>query len=146
MNVLIADKFSDQGMEALRQAGCEVIFDPELKDDALTNAITEVKPSVLIVRSTKVQKPMLEAGTDLKVVIRAGSGYDTIDTATAGDRNVRVCNCPGMNAVAVAELSIGLMISLDRRIVDETVDLRNAMTLARADVVEVKARPKAVDK
>ncbi len=127
MKVLIADKFSDQGMDTLREAGCEVIFNAELKDEELTKAIAEVNPTVLIVRSTKVQKPMLEAGTDLKLVIRAGSGYDTIDTAQAGSRNIRVCNCPGMNAVAVAELSIGLMIALDRRIVDETVDLRNGV-------------------
>ena len=68
MNVLIADKFSDQGMAALRQAGCEVIFNPELKDDALTKAIGETKPAVLVVRSTKVPKPMLEASPELKLV------------------------------------------------------------------------------
>lgn len=127
MNVLIADKFSDQGMEALRQAGCEVIFHPELKEDALTKAIGETKPTVLVVRSTKVQEPMLEASPELKLVIRAGSGYDTIDVPAATERNIRVCNCPGMNSVAVAELTIGLMIALDRRIVDEAADLRRGV-------------------
>ncbi len=127
MRVLIADKFADQGIEALRQAGCEVVCNPELKDDALVKAIGETKSTVLIVRSTKVKPPMLDASEDLKLVIRAGSGYDTIDVAAATERNIRVCNCPGMNSVAVAELTIGLMITLDRRIVDETADLRRGV-------------------
>ena len=89
MNVLIADKFSDTGIEALRQAGCEVAFNPELKDDALTQAIAETKCAVVIVRSTKVQLPMLEASPELKLVIRAGSGYDTIDFAVQAARHYR---------------------------------------------------------
>ena len=127
MRVLIADKFADQGIEALRQAGCEVVCNPELKEDAMVKAIGETKPTVLIVRSTKVKPPMLDASGDLKLVIRAGSGYDTINVAAATERNIRVCNCPGMNSVAVAELTIGLMITLDRRIVDETADLRRGV-------------------
>ena len=127
MNVLIADKFSEPGMEALRQAGCEIIFNPELKEDALIKAISEANPGVLVVRSTKVQKPMLEASPELKLVIRAGSGYDTINVASATKHNIRVCNCPGMNSVAVAELTLGMMIALDRRIVDEAADLRRGV-------------------
>jgi D-3-phosphoglycerate dehydrogenase len=70
---------------------------------------------------------MLEASSKLALVIRAGSGYDTIDVAAATEKNIRVCNCPGMNAVAVAELTLGLMIALDRRIVAQADDLRKGV-------------------
>ena len=127
MKVLIADKFADHGVAAMKEAGCEVTVDPSLKDDALTQAIREAQPEVLIVRSTRVTAEMLDASPAFRMVIRAGSGYDTIDVEAATKRNVRVCNCPGMNSVAVAELTLGLMIALDRRIVDEAQDLRQGV-------------------
>ena len=127
MKVLIADKFDEAGIGRLGEAGCEVICDAGLQGDALTNAIKKSGCQVLIVRSTRVSKAMIDAGAELKLIIRAGSGYDTIDVAAASDRSVRVCNCPGQNAVAVAELTVGLMIALDRRIVDNTNDLRRGV-------------------
>lgn len=127
MKVLIADKFEEQGAAALREAGCEVTLDPGLKDDALTKAMSDTGCNILVVRSTKVRAEMLAASPNLAMVIRAGSGYDTIDVAAATKGNIRVCNCPGMNSVAVAELTLGLMIALDRRIVDEVVDLRRGV-------------------
>lgn len=127
MKVLIADKFEEDGMAALRDAGCEVVFDPNLKDEALVEALKASACEVLVVRSTKVSAAALAASSKLAIIVRAGSGYDTIDVAAATERNIRVCNCPGMNTVAVAELCIGLMIALDRRIVDETCDLRRGV-------------------
>jgi len=127
MKVLIADKFDESGVSTLREGGFEVIADPNLKDDALANAIRETGCKILVVRSTRVERAMLEASPELAMVIRAGSGYDTIDVAAATEKGVRVCNCPGMNAVAVAELTIGLMVALDRRIVAQTDDLRKGV-------------------
>ena len=127
MKVLIADKFQDHGVAALRDAGCQVIVKPGLKDAALADAIREAGCNVLVVRSTKVTPEILAASSHLEVVIRAGSGYDTIAVDAATARGIRVSNCPGKNAVAVAELTIGLMIALDRRIVDETDDLRRGV-------------------
>lgn len=127
MKVLLADKFADAGVASLREAGCEIVLDPNLKDEALVEAIRSSACDVLVVRSTKVNAAMLQASPSLKLVIRAGSGYDTIDVAAATTRGIRVCNCPGMNSVAVAELTLGLMIALDRRIVDETEDLRRGV-------------------
>ena len=127
MKVLIADKFADTGIEALRGLGCDVDCNPDLKGDALTQAVKDANCQVLIVRSTKVDRAALEAGENLKLIIRAGSGFDTIDFEGAAELDIRVCNCPGMNSVAVAELTIGLMVALDRRIVDETVDLRRGV-------------------
>ena len=124
MNILIADKFEDSGIAALKEIGCTVNINPNLDDRTLVAALGEFAPEVLIVRSTKVTAPMFEATARLQLVVRAGSGVDTIDVHAATRHGVRVCNCPGMNSVAVAELTMGLMIALDRRIVDETDDLR----------------------
>ncbi|MCA9254243.1 MAG: hypothetical protein KDA33_01340 [Phycisphaerales bacterium] len=124
MKVLIADKFEKSGLEGLKAAGCNVIFEPDLKDDALTAALKEHDPSVLVVRSTKVTSDMIKACDGLAMILRAGAGYNTIDVEAASARGVAVANCPGKNAVAVAELAMGLMLALDRRIADNTADLR----------------------
>ena len=78
---------------------------------------------MLVVRSTKVTRPMLEKG-NLSLVVRAGAGYNTIDVEAASERGIWVANCPGKNAIAVAELTFGLMLALDRRIVERHDDLR----------------------
>ncbi len=127
MKVLIADKFEEHGIRTLRDAGFDVTQRTGLKDAALADAVRDAACEVLIVRSTKVPKAVLESSPHLALVVRAGSGYDTIDVPAATARGIRVCNCPGKNAVAVAELTLGLMIALDRRIVDETVDLRRGV-------------------
>jgi len=123
MKVLVADKFEKSGLDGLAAAGCEVDFRPDLKDEALTEAIRDSGARILVVRSTKVTAPMLEAG-DLALVVRAGAGVNTIDVATAAARGIYVANCPGKNAIAVAELAMGLILALDRRIADNVADLR----------------------
>lgn len=124
MKILIADKFEDVGIAGLKQITPEVKLEPDLKEASLTQRIAEYDPTVLIVRSTKVQADQLKAAKGLKLVIRAGSGYDTIDVKTAKEKGVKVANCPGMNAIAVAELAMGHILNLDRRIADNVADLR----------------------
>jgi D-3-phosphoglycerate dehydrogenase len=123
MRVLIADKFEQSGRAGLQAIGCEVSFQPDLKDDALVAAIGEYKPDVLVVRGTKVTEPMLAAGP-LKLIVRAGAGYNTIDVAAASRRGIYVSNCPGKNSIAVAELAFALILALDRRIADAVIALR----------------------
>ena len=123
MKVLVADKFEKSGIEGLKAAGCEVVYDPELKDEALADAIGRSGADVLVVRATKVTAPMLDAGR-LSLVVRAGAGYNTIDVAGASTRGIYVSNCPGKNAIAVAELAFGLILALDRRIPDNVAELR----------------------
>ena len=94
MRVLIADKFEQSGRDGLVAAGCEVIYSPGLKDDALAAEVGRVQPDALIVRSTKVSEAILSAGP-LKLVVRAGAGYNTIDVAAASRRGIYVSNCPG---------------------------------------------------
>lgn len=123
MRVLIADKFEQSGRDGLAALGCDVRYQPDLKDDALTEAVRSEHPDVLIVRSTKVTEPMLDAGP-LKLIVRAGAGYNTIDVAAASRRGIYVSNCPGQNSAAVAELAFGLILALDRRIPDSVAELR----------------------
>jgi D-3-phosphoglycerate dehydrogenase len=123
MKVLVADKFEQSGIDGLKAAGCEVIYQPDLKDDTLTQALRETKADVLVVRSTSVTAAMLETGS-LSLVVRAGAGYNTIDVATASKRGIYVSNCPGKNAIAVAELAFALLLSLDRRVPDNVAELR----------------------
>src|ERR1700682_1393934 len=123
MHVLIADKFEQSGRDGLEALGCEITFQPDLKDDALVAAIAEQKPDVLVVRGTKVTEPMLAAGP-LKLILRAGAGYNTIDVAAASQRGIYVSNCPGKNSIAVAELAFALILALDRRIADNVISLR----------------------
>jgi D-3-phosphoglycerate dehydrogenase len=123
MKVLIADKFEKSGIDGLQAAGCEVIFEPDLKDDTLVEALKRTGAEVLVVRSTAVTEAMLASGS-LALVVRAGAGYNTIDVKAASRRGIYVSNCPGKNSIAVAELALGLIIALDRRIPDNVAELR----------------------
>jgi D-3-phosphoglycerate dehydrogenase len=123
MLVLIADKFEQSGRDGLKAIGCEILFQPDLKDDALVEAIRTQNPDVLVVRGTKVTEATLAAG-QIKLVVRAGAGFNTIDVAAASRRGIYVSNCPGKNSIAVAELAFALILALDRRIADNVVSLR----------------------
>jgi len=123
MKVLVADKFEQSGIDGLKAAGCDVVYSPDLKDETLTQALRETSADVLVVRSTAVTAPMLETGS-LSLVVRAGAGYNTIDVVTASKRGIYVSNCPGKNAIAVAELAFALVLALDRRVPDNVADLR----------------------
>ncbi|MCX6550047.1 MAG: 3-phosphoglycerate dehydrogenase family protein [Acidobacteria bacterium] len=123
MKVLIADRFEQSGIDALRALGLDVLFQPELKEAALAEALGTTKTDVLVVRSTKVTDAIMEAST-LSLIVRAGAGYDTIDVKSASRRGIYVSNCPGKNSIAVAELAFGLILALDRRIPDNVFDLR----------------------
>ena len=123
MRVLIADKFEQSGRDGLQSLGCETSYQPDLKDDALVDAIRKEAPDVLVVRGTKVTEPMLDAGP-VKLVVRAGAGFNTIDVSAASKRGIYVSNCPGKNSIAVAELAFALILALDRRIADNVIALR----------------------
>jgi D-3-phosphoglycerate dehydrogenase len=123
VRVLIADKFEESGQEGLKSIGCEVIYLPGLTEQALPSEVERLRPDVLVVRSKKVSEAALNAGA-LKLVVRAGAGYNTIDVAAASRRGIYVSNCPGKNSIAVAELAFALILALDRRLADNVISLR----------------------
>lgn len=124
MKILIADKFEAWGLDQLKGIAGAVAYEPGLKGDALKQRVAELPAELLIVRSCKVPADVINAGVKLMGVIRAGSGYDTIDVEAASKRGVMVANCPGMNANAVSELTIGVMLALDRKIPENVQEFR----------------------
>jgi D-3-phosphoglycerate dehydrogenase len=122
MRILVADKFESVGLEGLKGLGCEVDYQPDLKGDALGEAVRESQAEILVVRSTEVPEQAME-GSRLAVIIRAGAGYNTIDVSAASRLGIYVTNCPGKNSQAVAELAFGLLIAVDRHIAECAIDL-----------------------
>ncbi|MEM6336094.1 MAG: phosphoglycerate dehydrogenase, partial [Bacteroidota bacterium] len=125
MTILIADRVDDSCAEALRAAGHRVVSDANLKGQALVDALRANWPTVLVVRSTQVTAEHLDAVSSLELVVRSGAGTDTIDVEGASQRGIFVANCPGQNAIAVAELTMALLLALDRRIPDNVITARS---------------------
>jgi len=122
MQILFADKFPANYLSAVESLGHVYVVEPSLDGAALLGRIGEF--DALVVRSTEVSARTIAAADSLKLVIRAGAGTNTIDKSAAAARGIRVCNVPGKNAAAVAELALGLMLSIDRNIPDNVADLR----------------------
>ncbi len=124
MKVLISDSLSEKAVEILEKAeGIECVFDPKITPEDLLKTIGEYDG--LAVRSrTKVTKEVLEAGTKLKVVGRAGIGVDNIDIAEATKNGVIVMNTPGGNTTTTAEHAISMMMALARKIPQATSSMK----------------------
>ena len=122
MRILIADTFSEAHVEQLTAFGHEVVVEPSFDVETLPAAIAG--HDVLVVRSTRVDEATFVAADRLALIVRAGAGVNTIDVQAAADRGVVVSNTPGKNAIAVAELTMGLMSAIDRNIPDNVAELR----------------------
>ncbi len=122
LRVLFADRLDAGTVARLEDMGHEVVVVPDASTADLPDLVGDV--DVLVVRSTRVDQATLEAGGRLDLVVRAGAGTDTIDVEAASRNGIFVCNVPGRNAVAVAELTFGLLLAIDRDIVDASNDLR----------------------
>jgi D-3-phosphoglycerate dehydrogenase len=122
MKVLVADAFPRERLADLAALGVEVEHRPDVPAGELPAAADGA--AVLVVRSKKVAAEVFERARSLSLVVRAGAGVNTIDVDAASRRGVYVANCPGQNAIAVAELAIGLLLALDRRIPDNVQALR----------------------
>jgi D-3-phosphoglycerate dehydrogenase len=122
LRVLFADRLDAGTVARLEDMGHEVVVVPDASTADLPDLVGDV--DVLVVRSTRVDQATLEAGGRLDLVVRAGAGTDTIDVEAASRNGIVVCNVPGRYAVAVAELTFGLLLAIDRDIVDASNDLR----------------------
>jgi D-3-phosphoglycerate dehydrogenase len=122
MKVLVADAFPGERLADIAALGLTVEHRPELAPGELPGAMAGV--TALVVRGKQVTAGVFEKADALSLVIRAGAGTNTIDVAAASKVGVYVANCPGQNAIAVAELAMGLMVALDRRIPDNVIALR----------------------
>ena len=122
MRVLLADAIDPSTVDVLTDRGHDCVSDPKLTADDLPDRIAGFE--ALVVRSTKVTAATIEAADALELIVRAGAGTNTIDVEAASEVGIYVTNVPGRNAIAVAELTMGLLLAIDRRIADNVADLR----------------------
>jgi D-3-phosphoglycerate dehydrogenase len=121
MKLLIADRLPQQHVQRLKEAVDEVEYEPDLTAATLADHISNV--NVLVVRGTKVSSDLIEKADALELIVRSGAGTENIDMEAASARGVYVTNCPDKNSAAVAELTIGLLLAVDRRIPDQASSL-----------------------
>ena len=135
MRVLLADAIDPSTVDVLTERGHDCVSDPKLTADDLPDRIAGFE--ALVVRSTKVTAATIEAADALELIVRAGAGTNTIDVDAASEVGIYVTNVPGRNAIAVAELTMGLLLAIDRRIADNVADLRtgswNKTSYSQAD-------------
>ena len=123
MRVIVSDSIADKGVEMMRQAGLEVDVNTGLAPEELERIIGGY--DVIVVRSaTKVRKPLIEAAENLKLIIRGGVGLDNIDVGYAQAKGIEVMNTPAASSNAVAELTVGYLFALARRIPQTTASMR----------------------
>lgn len=119
MKILVATEkpFAKEAIEGIRSIASEKGYELALLEKyTSTNDFKEaVKDAdALIVRSDKVTREIIEAAKNLKIVVRAGAGYDNLDLEACSEKNIVAMNTPGQNSNAVAELAIGMMIYISR--------------------------------
>ncbi len=115
MKVGICDPIASEGVEILKKEGFEVIDLTGIPKEELVNHVADL--DALIVRSaTKVRKEMIDAAKNLKAIGRAGVGLDNIDVEYAKSKGIKVINTPGATSISVAELTIGLLLGVMRKI------------------------------
>jgi D-3-phosphoglycerate dehydrogenase len=135
MNVYLADKLPDEAISTLEKMGIEVTNNPGASKSDLDRGLE--KANALVVRSTVVSKNCIQNSPNLSLIVRAGAGVNNIDIEAASNLGIYVANCPGKNAIAVAELTMGLILNLDRYISDNVSDFRegnwNKATYSKAD-------------
>jgi len=121
--VLASDPLAASAVAAMRAAGLEVDEKTELTPEQLAEEIAAY--DAIVVRSaTKVREPILDGGTNLKLVVRAGVGLDNVDVAYAESKGITVRNTPSASSNSVAELALGHMLSLARHIGRGTASMK----------------------
>jgi D-3-phosphoglycerate dehydrogenase / 2-oxoglutarate reductase len=123
MTVFIADKLPQEAIDQFEMLGVSVKNHPAAGEEDLNRGLDDTM--ILVVRSTVVSRACILNSPALTLIVRAGAGVNNIDIETASERGIYVANCPGKNSIAVAELTMGLILSLDRSIPDNISDFRD---------------------
>jgi len=123
VKVIISDPIAGIGVEMMRQAGIEVDVETGLAPEELERTVGGY--DIIIIRSaTKVRKPIIEVAKNLKLIVRAGVGLDNIDVEYAKSKGIEVMNTPAATSNAVAELTVGYLFALARRLPQTTASMR----------------------
>jgi D-3-phosphoglycerate dehydrogenase len=122
VKILIIDAFSEAHLAELAALGLTVEYKPNVTAEELPSVMADA--SIVVARSKEVRTAAIANAKGLALIVRAGAGVNTIDVKTASQNGIYVANCPGKNSIAVAELTMALLLALDRRIPDQVHDLR----------------------
>jgi len=128
--VLVADSVDKEAIEKLQNAGHEVEVKTGMSEDELVNTIP-LYDAIIVRGATKVTRPVIEAGNNLKVIARGGIGLDNIDCDAAEEKGIAVVNTPGASSLSVAELAIGLMFAASRKIAMADAALKSGQWLKK---------------
>jgi D-3-phosphoglycerate dehydrogenase len=140
MGLMIADRLPQTQVEKLRGVVKELQYEPDLTAETLGGHMSGV--NILVVRGTRVTAEALEKAEALELIVRSGAGTENIDLEAASARGIYVTNCPEKNSAAVAELTMGLLLAVDRRIPDQNNELKerrwNKAEFTKADGLKGK--------
>ncbi|MGB2964334.1 MAG: hydroxyacid dehydrogenase [Anaerolineales bacterium] len=115
MKVLICDATDPKALKIIEEAGIEVVNQPDITPEELLKVIPEY-PCMVVRSRTKVTKEVIDTGSALKAIVRAGVGLDNIDVDYAKEKGVQVLNTPNASTQSVAELTIAYLMALARNL------------------------------
>ena len=124
MKILISDSLSPRGVEVLRQAGYTADVKTKLPKEQLLEEIKNYD-GIIVRSATKITAEVIEAGSQLKIIGRAGTGLDNVDKEAATRRGIVVMNTPGGNTITTAEHSIALLVAMSRKIPQATASTKS---------------------
>lgn len=125
MKILVCDKLNTRVIEDLSKIGEVIDISGNEKRGMIKDEIEDT--SIVVVRSsTKISKELIESSKELKIIARAGAGVDNIDVNAATNNNIHVVNAPLSNVLSVAELTVGLILSVARNIVPANISMKKA--------------------
>lgn len=125
MKILVCDKLNTRVIEDLSKIGEVIDISGNEKRGMIKDEIEDT--SIVVVRSsTKISKDLIESSKELKIIARAGAGVDNIDVNAATNNNIYVVNAPLSNVLSVAELTVGLILSVARNIVPANISMKKA--------------------
>ena len=117
--VLIADKIDDEALTRIKSIPhVKCLYEPQLNNVNISINMKKMKPNVVVVRDTKFTQESIDAYPGLRLVIKHGDDMQNIDTRYCSDNGVIVARCTGQNVESVAELTIGLIIAVNRKMCD----------------------------
>lgn len=124
MKVLICDPTDPKALELIAAEGIEVVNQSDITPEQLLETIPDF-PCMVVRSRTKVTKEVIDAGTSLQAIVRAGVGLDNIDVEYAKSKGVQVLNTPSASTQSVAELTVGYLFALARHIPQMTASMKD---------------------
>ena len=123
-DILVTENITGEAMTRLRETH-EVAFEPDLWNSPNLAARLAEARAVIVRNQTQITRELIEQASRLEIIARAGAGLDNVDTSAAAEAGIVVTYAPAENSLSVAELVLGMLLSLARRIPAAWTDTRN---------------------